>query len=1088
MRLTKHIFTRLNLDDELIDVSNIEFVDARNIVPSKDGNGKRIEKAPGTVAVSLTLPSGTNRCVGKVADNDKNCLYLLVYNSNDDHSIVKVTSDATASVVLTWPGLGFTGAKVPHIAINDGVLFWAEDGAAARCLNLTRVENSELTASNLSVDGTLLLKVVPRDPLLVSYANTPSMPNNELLYSNKYKVAYRIVYIDGEVSALSPNTFSTLRYAYSDTPPTLNMNTLQVAWHPTGDDLDFYISLGAFIKSVEFFVKKNNEPYRKVKSIPRADLYLSTTMYDGICGFDYYGEALGEVLSNQEADAIHDDVFDEISGLEVADSRLMIAGTSKGVELSVDDMGIDHNPDWVSSTYGRAKEGEDYEIGLILYDKHGRKYGAISHESWTKSIPRLYPNFPSASSGTLAYSRNNLAPRNTTAETQLSVKATGTPPDWAYKYQFAIRARKIQNSCMAACKIRFLVAEEEDSTEYQKRHLFTEYGSQSELGSLVLEVDQSGAIYLLKEYANVTGYVPQTYSWNGMIDIELPDQFPFTPDETYFVRLAKEYKIRDGFSYPQDRVFKVRKVNGNKVRINLGLDYYDYLLWRGWSYDGNRLFVEIFNQKAQSTGEPFVEASDILSISEPGTVDRAFDTSYTLLETGWEYKVANLGTFDYTPYTNNSGVFEAGTETNAVNEDIGYEANSPFNVIGLGYRIGSSYQTNAFSKEQSAERYNISLGTGGRYYPGVFKDLETINPRGIVKYSQKYVAGSNINGLRDFITTNEYPLPVGRGAVKKLVQAFDTVMLSIHEKETSSLYIGEGYISTADGNKILTKTEGVIGDSRELRGDFGTMHPESVHAYDGRVIWFDFHSAEIVRYDLNGITPLAKTYKIKKYLKELCDSLRPYLGDFNVNTGYNKYLNLYYIHFTPFVNGEFTFSGVTLVYNNREGAEGFFGFSDLQSDEFLNLNNDFFAMNAGSLAKTSYSGNRSKYFGTSYSSTASISHAEQPSREKIYRSLIIEGDSPWKAEVSNPEGQATDIETDEYEKIDDLHYGEIRCDVNTHSDLLDGKPAILFGEEIRSRIVTVKLTENSDNSSRNMLESVDVGYIEAPNHFVSAEK
>lgn len=1172
MRLTKHVFSRLNLDDELIDVANTEFVDARNIIPSRDGNAKRIEKAPGTTNISLTLPIGTNTCVGKVNDNDNNVAFLLIHNSNGNHTIAKVTAAKVASVVLTWSGLGFTGAKIPHIAINDGILFWAEDGGTGRTLNLTRVQAGELTSANLTEQGTLLLKSNPILKLDLSALNTSSVVNNEQLYGNKYKFAYRYVFIDNETSALSANNFISQHYSYDEysTPPTFNINTIRVVLSYESGDEVYIDGVAQFIKRIEFFVKKNNEPYKKIRSVLKSELNLSlenqyltiggttgditagqtitgttsgatgeiisynspnmtvaltdpnvrlqvesfTTATGGgdissvserIYTFDFHGESTGQVLASSEEARGNDDVFDEITGLEVVDSRLMLSGRSKGFEFSRGDVGIEHNPDFVNNHNqpGRAKEGEEYEIGLVFYDKYGVKAGAISYEDWVKSIPRAYPNHPSVQNGTIAYTRNNFIYRDQlldpTAEYQLSVRATGTPPEWAHKYQFAVRARKIQNSCMAACKVRFLACEEHETSEFQKKYPFQEYDATiAETGILnpnKLEIDASGAIYLLKEWAVINDYehteggntITAPSRWNGMIDIELPNQFPFTPDTNYFVRLIKNFAIKDGNSYPQDRVMRVRQVSGNKVRVFIGKDYYDPDMFDMWNYDINRLPVEIFSEKPQS-GDPFIEASNIISIANAGTVSRAFSTSYTLLESGWEVKVARFGTIEYNVWTKGAlGLLNQTSTSTASSEDIYYESNSPFNVIGLGYRIGSTYNTNGFSPEQSVDRYNSSIGTGGRFYPALFEDLEKTIPKGIVKYSEKRASNSNINGLRNFLALNEYPLPVERGPIRKLVKAFDTVMLAIHEKESSSMFIGEGFINTGDGQKFLSKTDGVIGDNRELRGDFGTIHPESVCAHNGRVVWFDFNSAEIPRYDLNGITPLAKTYKIRKYLKALCDSLRPYLGQFSVNIGYNRYMDLYLIHFTPFTDGAFEFAGETLVYSNKEGREGFYGFSDLQAEEFVSLNDEMLPFKAGVLAGIDYASNRSKYYGVSYPASVSFVHNDQLSREKIYRSLVEESKSAWAVEISNPEGQETDIETDEFDKIDDLYYADIKRDANTHVDLLGGKPAILFGKEIRSRIVTVKLTESTDNAERNEIESVDVGYIEAPNHFVAAE-
>src|ERR1051326_3934165 len=77
---------KLNLDVQNYRVQEGDFVDALNITRDSPGEGQDIvvTNVVGNTKVSYTLPTGTNKVIGKFPDKIRNRVYIAVWNSNDN--------------------------------------------------------------------------------------------------------------------------------------------------------------------------------------------------------------------------------------------------------------------------------------------------------------------------------------------------------------------------------------------------------------------------------------------------------------------------------------------------------------------------------------------------------------------------------------------------------------------------------------------------------------------------------------------------------------------------------------------------------------------------------------------------------------------------------------------------------------------------------------------------------------------------------------------------------------------------------------------------------------------------------------------
>lgn len=152
----------------------------------------------------------------------------------------------------------------------------------------------------------------------------------------------------------------------------------------------------------------------------------------------------------------------------------------------------------------------------------------------------------------------------------------------------------------------------------------------------------------------------------------------------------------------------------------------------------------------------------------------------------------------------------------------------------------------------------------------VLNSIEVRKPTA-VRWSNVLIQGSQTNGLSTFDALDEKILPENLGVLRKLqqtskVQEQGNVMLAIGEDDTASLYLGEVQVVGADRNAFLAQAPNVIGTVNILKGNFGTVNPESVIEYRGLVIWFDAGNGRWIQYASNGLFPISN-YKMTRFWK-----------------------------------------------------------------------------------------------------------------------------------------------------------------------------------------------------------------------------
>ena len=182
-------------------------------------------------------------------------------------------------------------------------------------------------------------------------------------------------------------------------------------------------------------------------------------------------------------------------------------------------------------------------------------------------------------------------------------------------------------------------------------------------------------------------------------------------------------------------------------------------------------------------------------------------------------------------------------------------------------------------REEGADYLTENMNLNDRFWFNWFDDSGRINlitnqgqvvkPNSL-QYSNSYILGSNINGLCEFEALNEKFVPYECGQIQKLQVTSKVqneqgaVMLAVCQMQTASIYIGEVQIVGAVSNAVLAQTPEYIGTINVLKGNFGTLNPESVTEFRGNVFWVDVGNGKVIQYSSNGLFPIS-SYKMTRF-------------------------------------------------------------------------------------------------------------------------------------------------------------------------------------------------------------------------------
>ena len=355
MAIDKIIPRYLNKEDDARLVKNIEMTDALNVRISadQDGDGGIVKNAYGNAAVSFAagnnwqakthaLPTGDNKVVGSVADLQDGIVIFFVWNSTQKHSIYRFTTAVGKSElvyrdsVLSFQKDTLVQADLIRNLDTDTLLYFTDGLTSPKKLNVSRairggyssVLNSGSDAEKL--EFITLAKKPPLDPPTFEFITDSSLKENNV-FENTYQFAYRYIYLDGEVSAISKYTElavseQQLKDGLITDAEKLKNNTIRVSVETSVAD----------VKRIEVLAREGNKgPLFVIDEIKNPSLSTSSTLFT-----DFKNNQLYNFTPSTDSDKLYDAVPLSAQSQTISGSRLFLGNYVEGYANQDNDIAL----------------------------------------------------------------------------------------------------------------------------------------------------------------------------------------------------------------------------------------------------------------------------------------------------------------------------------------------------------------------------------------------------------------------------------------------------------------------------------------------------------------------------------------------------------------------------------------------------------------------------------------------------------------------------------------------------------------------------------------------------------------------------
>lgn len=373
---------------------------------------------------------------------------------------------------------------------------------------------------------------------------------------------------------------------------------------------------------------------------------------------------------------------------------------------------------------------------------------------------------------------------------------------------------------------------------------------------------------------------------------------------------------------------------------------------------------------------------------------------------------------------------------------------------------------------------------------------------GTIRFSNTFIPGTTVNGLSTFEALNETQLPQEVGAIKKLQLTSKiqneqgVVMLAISTLECCSLYLGETQILDSTGAvQFFASSQGVIGTVNVLKGQYGTMNPESVCEYRGRVFWLDIESDRIIQYSVNGLFPISN-YNMTRFWRMFCRQFqsmsiaafesvgsRPFVF-MNVDPYHDEllisipkllnqppkgYLPDYPETIYPFdiYDGQ----AKVLMYKLDETRPRWQGAMTMYTPQIISFKDKLYTTLQNDLWIHNETNSYCKFFGVQYKSRVMPMVNSEPSMVKIVHNIKIEANMiPTLTYLYSltPYQQATDLVDYEYTEEEGMYYGVFMRNKLVPTAEGMNTDGLLVGEKMRSYVFNLLLEFSVTNTPLNL--------------------
>ena len=825
---------------------------------SEEGETFQVENIKGTLEKTFSVSNGVNRCIGVFPNVEKNIVLFFYWNSQLLHKVFKydLSADSFSTLITdnqNSPVLNFSSNpryNITGVAMIGDILVWCDNNNETRYINITR-------SYTLNQQQISLIKIGPRNPPTFTSRATDATVVYNKLTADSFQFAFQYVYKDNEESVLSPYS----RLCTADVFPAIESTARAkvLVTHTVDSDIS------GLLKEVRLLYRKNNEPNWYV--------WKTLTTFGSTIQEYFFNNEQGETVPTSTVEKLFDTVPNKSKALTIFRGRIFLNINEEGHSFTPPTLSLVRSPvnlgdiliENVQNVRGKLKKNGTYQAGIFFRGPMGRLTGITSKASINGRKWLITNDFNLNVEKTSGFPINLLQDSENIAVDSINVTLSGTGLP-SGQYFIAISDEQSYAQYMQIpCHILWYILSVTNNPGVPNTVPILDADGVTDR---VYRVDPPDAVAV--------------YSY---VHLLIPKECPFTPDTECFVRFCGQ------------SVAKVEKVRETIGGFLLVCGIFGQTNWRslGLSQKGVPL-IEIF--KLKSIVDPFfyqvagpfnVNSSGVLQTT---TINIEADTYYIPLRE-WNFLDVKLKSFssingEKRRVQINPGIYiESQSPTTKKSELATQE---PVNPTPVKF---SEFVDLTNVRKSDSSNIDLEKIAWSKGWPLVETLPEIIQRPSTLKFSDVYIEGSNVNGLNSFPAENIYD-KVGqdRSPITKLVPT-GNIMLAIHERHVTSIYVGEGIVRTGDTG-FITKVENVIGDDRKLIGEFGSYHPESVQEIDGQVFAWDVFRGAVWRYTVEGIYPIS-SFGMKNYFKQRGEQYFASRDTLLFPSGIDKYHNEYLI-------------------------------------------------------------------------------------------------------------------------------------------------------------------------------------------------
>jgi hypothetical protein len=1132
----KVISAFINQDDEPHSLASEEALLACNMRygSSVTGLEGRWENVPANTAIPTTyIDSVKDTSLHAISDEAGRYIVNFVHNSDNLHKIILYYKPTgTFWKVLVDSKLNFSKDSLIKAAINPDkhILYWTDNRSEPCRLNLmAAIKMNHAGVSPIDCDWQYTsiadaydYTLIRRPPCLTGtiQKETDESFTSNFIANQSFQFAYQYIYYDGEQSVLSAYTASSRLNTIEDTK-----NRIKVTLS-TGEVIPEsvrFVRLAVIYENKGFFIRT----WDREKAADRTELQ-GHNQWSGLT-YHFYNDLTGEPIDAATITTPFHSVPILSGTLELAKNRLFLGDNVEGydspattsLEASVSTMDVqsmDASKQVISIRHRRDGHSGDSVVN------------GYSYAGWYVQITEKLPNGYYVIKGT--------EKKQITASDAPGYPTLDPPPTTVGFDGLEFKGATLNDVINKTIPPEAgLAAIDINSEEVHTFHYLTVTG----LNILTLNVFKSGSKYRLgtvfydramrkcgvvsKE--NVFAFVPRrdfnhTVAVTG-IDWKLSNVAAATeiPDWAYYYSVVMTRNLRTRFfmQFSDNAIYYAGKGEDSEKWVSAGTNF-----TTGGAVKTTAIAISLKALIQAGLGYSYNEGDVCMITSEAGDIHElpVLDVQGDLLL----LSAKDIGTTlnkkfiveIYTPYkpSEQEGFYEMGEIYKVTNAGTPGRAYSKLNgkFVPDSHAVTRNYLTYTYLAETMSPNDKFWKRWEGDYGRiNIITDGGQRHKKTNISFSNTYVPGTQTNGLSAFEALNEENLPAEMGTIRALVltskvQSEGTVLLAIGENQTASIYLGEAQITDSTGaTAYFAKSVGVIGQVNVLRGDYGTLNPESVVQYKGGVYWLDVNSGRFVQYSVNGLDPISH-YKLRRFTAQFCKKLlstskatiegfgsRPFVFG-GIDPLHEEVLwtlpklaetpHAPLSDFDPAIAYPYDiadFKGKTIAY--KVGADKWLGEFNYEAEGFVSLDTDMYAFKNGVLYRHNAEGVYNTFFGVPVKSRLMIVSNAEPSKVKIFDTVSVEGSSQpsWTHfRTEHPYEQSSDLVSDDYVSKEGVYYASILRDRLTPgaNSAVEG---LYTGDEMRGSVLKV-LLEWADTDKLIYVRAINIGFSYSTGHKV----